>query len=104
MTYQTADTQPERTALAWTRTSLALFAASIWVCRAAFLGESVFAATVLAVSVGLVTVNYFLIRTRKRKLRRGVDDSTATGIANLLVVAQVALLAMAALLIDPHAI
>ena len=98
MGYQTVDTQPERTALAWSRTSLALFVGSIWVCREALVGQSTVALVVLIISALLLTTNYLLLRGRKRKLRRGVDASTASGLENLLVVLQIAVLAVAALL------
>lgn len=98
MVYQTADTQPERTALAWSRTSLALFAGTVWVCRLAFTGESPLALLVLVISAVIMAVNFFLLKSRKRRLRRGVDASTATGIENLLVVLQIAALSIAALL------
>jgi uncharacterized membrane protein YidH (DUF202 family) len=100
MAYQTADTQPERTALAWARTSLALFAGTIWVCRAAFLDESPLAALVLAISFVVVVANFFALRARKKTLRKGLELAPATGIANLLVVAQLVLVATSALLID----
>lgn len=98
MGYQTADTQPERTALAWSRTSLALFVGTIWVCREALVGESSLSLLVLLLSALLMGINYYLLKSRKRRLRQGVDASTATGVENLLIVLQVTLLAGAALL------
>lgn len=98
MGYQTADTQPERTALAWSRTSLALFVGTIWVCREALVGRSALSLLVLILSAVLMGVNYFMLKSRKRRLRQGVDASTATGVENLVVVVQVTVLAAAALL------
>lgn len=98
MAYQTVDTQPERTALAWSRTSLALFVGTIWVCRLAFTGESPLALIVLVISAVIMTANFLLLKSRKRRLRMGVDASTASGIENLLILLQVAALAAAALL------
>lgn len=98
MAYQAQDTQPERTALAWSRTSLALFVGTIWVCRLALVGQSSTGLVVLIISSAMMGANCFLLQSRKRRLRLGVDASAASGIENLLVVLQILLLAIAALL------
>lgn len=97
MAYQTVDTQPERTALAWSRSSLALLGGTFWVCRFAFVGQSPFALAVLITCTAIMATNFFLLKSRKRRLRMGVDASTATGIENALVVAQIVILGVAAL-------
>lgn len=98
MAYQTADTQPERTALSWSRTTLALFVGTIWVCRDALVGQSPLALAMLLISTALMASNYFLLRARKRRLRLALEASTSSGLENLLVVLQVTALAAAALL------
>lgn len=98
MPYQTEDTQPERTSLAWSRSSLALFVGTIWVCRDAFVGRSAVALTVLILSLGLLSANYLLLRGRQRRLRNGVESATGTGLSYLLLVLQILALSGAALL------
>lgn len=98
MNYQSEDTQPERTALAWSRSSLALFVGTIWVCRDAFVGRSSVALSVLVLSLVLMTTNYLLVRRRKLRLANGIAAATATGVANALLVLQIIILAVAALL------
>jgi UPF0716 family protein affecting phage T7 exclusion len=100
MAYQEIDTQPQRTELAWARTSLALFVLSIWVCRSAFLGQSTFAMAILLVSLGALLGNFLILRTRGKKLALGVEQATASGLPNLLVVIQVLLISVAALLLE----
>jgi uncharacterized membrane protein len=73
---------------------------TLWVCRAAFLSGSVLAWLIIAFGAAVMIVHYFLLRARKRKLRTGVDNSTGSGVENFLVVIQLALVAVAALVLE----
>ncbi len=99
MGYLTNDTQPERTALAWSRSSLALFAATIWVCRLAFIGESLLAIIILLICGALMLGHLYLANKRKLALSAGIDASIGSAIDNALLVAQVIILGLAALVL-----
>lgn len=99
MTYQTEDTQPQRTSLAWTRTSVALVVATLWVCRAAFVSGSAGALLVILLSISLLLVHLIIVLRRKYRLQNQVNQATSGAWPKLILMMQVVLVACGSLML-----
>ena len=93
MSYQTNDTQPERTSMAWSRTRWATLLVTLIECRLMFGQESLLAGIGVVLAALAFLAGLLLANRRKRHFRAGLRDAYFTGSELGLLLLQVLVLA-----------
>lgn len=93
MTYQTNDTQPERSSLAWSRTRWAVLALTLLECRLLFDSDAVVALVAAYLAVLSLGAGVLITALRKRQLRAGLAPAYFPAAQLALLLVQVLVLA-----------